>query len=201
MNTNKPARVRFPIHPLLANRWSPRAFAARAIDDAELGSLLEAARWAPSCFNAQPWRFVVARSADAEGYARLAGCLVEGNAWAKQAPLLLLSVARARFEHNDKPNRWAQHDVGLAMQSLVVQAEALGLVAHQMAGFDAAHARGVLGIPDGFDPVAMTAIGHPGDPAELSEELAARERAPRERKALEAIAFGARWDAALELDA
>jgi nitroreductase len=190
----KTAETAFPVHELIAERWSPRAFADRPVDPALLGSLLEAARWAPSCFNAQPWRLLVARREDAEGFERLAACLVEGNAWAKRAPVLMLTVARTTFEHNGKPNRHAWHDVGLASAALALQAQALGLATHMMAGFDAAKAREQLGIPEGYEPVAMIAVGHPGDAGALPEPLAERERSPRTRHALEAIAFGAGWE-------
>ena len=194
----KTADVSQPVHPLIAERWSPRAFADTPLGAAEVGSLLEAARWAPSCFNAQPWRFLVAtRSGDPDGFERLASCLMDGNSWAKAAPLLILTVAESNFERNGKPNRHAWHDVGLAAENLVLQAQAMGLVTHQMAGFDAARAREVLGIPEGFEPVAMVAVGHPGDPSTLPDPLGEREAAPRERKPLTAIAFGAGWETPL----
>jgi len=196
----KTADTTHPIHPLLAERWSPRAFQDRPVDRATLGSLLEAARWAPSSFNAQPWRFLVAsRHDDPTGFERLRACLVEGNAWARKASVLVLAVARRTFEHNGKENRHAWHDVGLALACLVVQAQALGLATHQMAGFDVETARSSLGVPEGFDPVTMVAIGHRGDADALPEELAARERGKRDRKALGSIAFGATWEKELGL--
>ncbi len=193
---NKRAETDHPIHDLLAERWSPRAFAERAVAPETLASLFEAARWAPSCFNAQPWHFLVARREDAEEFGRLADCLVEGNAWARAAPVLALSVARLDFEHNGKPNRHAQHDVGLAVENLVLEAQSRGLVSHQMGGFDLARARETLSIPDGFEPLAMIAIGHPGDPSSLPEPLAERERAARERRPGSAFVFGAGWGTA-----
>jgi nitroreductase len=183
----------YPIHDLLARRWSPRAFADRSVKHEELGSLLEAARCAPSCFNEQPWSFLVATREDEEGFERLASCLMDGNAWAKKAPVLLLVAARLAFERNDKPNRHALHDVGLAAQSLVIQAQALGLSTHQMAGFDAQRARDVLGIPEGYEPVSMLAVGYRDEPESLPDALREREIAPRVRKELDAIAFGATW--------
>ena len=193
------AESAYPLHDLIAERWSPYGFDPRPVEPEVLGSLLEAARWAPSCFNEQPWRFLVAPRADGEAFDRLADCLVEGNAWAKEAPLLMLSVALTTFERNGKPNRHAQHDVGLAVENLVLQAAALGLVAHQMAGFDAQAARETLSLPENADPMAMIALGYPGDPAALPERLAERERGPRQRRPLEAIAFGARWGEASPL--
>ena len=191
---SKIADTRFPIHDLLAARWSPRAFADRSVEPATLGSLFEAARWAPSSFNEQPWCFAVARREDGEGFARLASCLLEGNArWATKAPVLGLSIAALQFKRNGKPNRHAWHDVGLAVGGLLVQAQALGLGVHQMAGFDPARARAALAIPADHEPVAMMAIGYPGAAASLPEELAERERAPRSRKPLASFVFGARF--------
>lgn len=193
----KPAQTAHPIHDLLASRWSPRAFAERSVDRESLGSLLEAARWAPSCFNDQPWSFLVAPREDAAAFSRLSACLMEGNAWAKNAAVLMVTVARDNFSQTGKPNRHAWHDVGLAVQSLVLQAQALGLGCHQMAGFDADAARQALGIPEGFSPVTMVAIGYPGEADSLPEPLAGRETAPRARKPLEEFVFGAEWGTSL----
>lgn len=190
---NNSASTAYPIHDLLAERWSPRSFADRSLDDEQIGSMLEAARWAPSCFNEQPWSFLVAKREDREGFERLASCLMDGNAWAKEAPVLLLATARLAFERNDKPNRHALHDVGLAAQSLVIQAQALGLSTHQMAGFDGERARQLLGIPEGIDPVSMIAVGYRAEPGSLPDALREREIAPRVRKEIDAIAFGATW--------
>ena len=195
----KTAETRFPLHDLIAERWSPRAFADRPVEAQVVGSLLEAARWAPSAFNEQPWRFFVAHRAHADDHRRLSECLVEGNAWAREAPLLVLTVANTSFTRNGKPNAHARHDVGLATMSLVLQAQAEGLVSHQMAGFDPQRARTSLGIPDGFEPVAMVAIGYPGDEDRLPEALREREAAPRGRHELEAMVFGAGWDQPFDL--
>lgn len=194
----KTATTAHPLHPLIAERWSPRAFNTRPVEPDKLGSLFEAARWAASCFNAQPWSFMVATTTgDREDFDRMAACLMPANAtWAASAPVLALSVARLTFEHNDKPNRHAQHDVGLAVGNLVIQAQALGLAAHQMAGFDADRARSDLEIPDGFEPMAMIAIGYPGSTDDLPTELAEREATPRERKGLGSMVFGAAWGSA-----
>ncbi len=190
----KPAETRFPVLEPVRDRWSPRAFADRAVEPAKVGALLEAARWAASAFNEQPWRFVVATREDPELYARALSCLVEFNqSWAQAAPVLVLTAVSTRFAHNDKDNRTAQHDLGLAIGNLSVQATALGLVLHQMAGIDLERTRAEFAIPAGFEPVTGIAIGYPGDVASLSEQLQERERAPRERKALEELAFGATW--------
>jgi len=196
----KTADTKYRIEEVLAERWSPRAFAERPVEREKLGSLLEAARWAPSCFNEQPWSFLVATSDDEDGFERLASCLVEGNSWAKEAPVLMLSVAKFDFERKGRPNRHALHDVGLAAGNLVTQAQSLGLASHQMAGFDADRAREVLDIPGGHDPVAMIAVGYRGDPDTLPEPPRERERAPRERKELRDFVFGARWEAPSPLE-
>lgn len=192
----KPADTRFALHSLIAERWSPRSFDPRSVEPEKLGSLFEAARWAPSCFNEQPWSFLVATRDDEAAFDRLASCLMDGNAWAKQAPVLVLSVAKQTFERNGKPNRHAAHDVGLAVENLVLQAQAEGLVSHQMAGFDAAAATERLSLPEGCESMAMIAIGYPGEPEALSDELAERERAPRSRKELASFVFGAGWETA-----
>ena len=190
----KLAETRYPIHALLRERWSPRAFADRMVEPEELRSLLEAARWAPSSFNEQPWSFIVATKQHPGEYERLLSCLVEGNVrWAQHAPVLMLSVAKLAFERNQKPNRHAFHDVGLAVENLVIQGMALGLFVHQMAGFHADRAREVYGIPEGYDPVAAMAIGYLDDPARLPDDLRGRELAPRTRKPLESFVFSGQW--------
>ncbi|MFT7676601.1 MAG: nitroreductase [Planctomycetota bacterium] len=189
------ADTQFPIHDLIAERWSPRAFADRPVPREELGSLFEAARWGASCFNAQPWRYLLATREDAAAYERLASCLVEANAsWATRAPVLVVALAQTSFAHNGKPNAWAQYDTGSATGNLSLQAQALGLAVHQMGGFDAGRVRELCQVPAGFEPLAMLAIGFPGVPEQLPKELAERERAPRERMALDAMVFGSQWE-------
>lgn len=195
---DKPADTDSPIHELLAGRWSPRAFDERPVEPGKLRSLFEAARWAPSSSNEQPWRFVVATKEDQAAYDRLLACLVEGNRkWAFRAPVLILSVACMNFEDEGKPNRHAFHDVGLATENLLLQATALGLAAHPMAGFDIEKARTDLKIPSGYEPVAMIAVGYSGELNVLPEYLQQRELKPRERKPLTEIAFAGQWDNAL----
>ena len=190
----KPAETENPVHELFERRWSPRAFSARAVEPEKLRSMLEAARWAASCFNEQPWHFIIAAKADADGYERLLGCLAESNAlWARHAPVLMISVASLNFKRNGKPNRHALHDTGQAAAHLALQATALGLAVHQMAGFDLAKAREQFSIPEGFEPVAAIAVGYPGDPEDLPEDLRARELAPRTRRPLEDFVFGGSW--------
>lgn len=190
----KPAESQHPIHDLLRRRWSPRAFSERPLEAEKVRSLFEAARWAPSSNNEQPWRFLAASRDAGADYDRLLACLNEGNRkWASRAPLLILSVAGLHFEDDDKPNRHAFHDTGLAAENLVLQAVALGLTAHQMAGFDVEKARASCLIPPGYEPVAMIAVGYPGDPAALPEPLREREMKPRERKPIDEFVFSSQW--------
>ena len=194
MVMEKPAETQYPIHELLRRRWSPRAFSDRRVDPAIMRSLLEAARWAPSSYNVQPWSFIVATKDDPVEFGRLLSCLVEGNIqWAQHAPVLMVSVARLSFEDDGKPNRHAFHDVGLAVANLIVQATALGLVVHQMAGILPDKIRKLYGIPEGYEAVAGIALGYPGDPQSLPEGLRKRELAPRERKPLTEFVFSGSW--------
>ena len=193
----KEAQTDYSIHELMRRRWSPRAFEqGRAVEREKMMTMLEAARWAPSCFNDQPRHFLVFDGSDAQALERARGCLIEGNAWAKKAPVLMLSVARETFEHNGKPNRWAQHDTGLATENLLLQAVDLGLAAHPMAGYDADRARSEFGIPEGFTPIAMIAIGYPyrGKLEDLDEKLRAKELGSRERKSIGETAFAGVWN-------
>lgn len=190
----KPAGAAHPIHDVIARRWSPRAFDERPVEQETLKSLFEAARWAPSSNNEQPWRFIVASKETSTDYDRLFACLVEGNRkWVFRAPVLILSVASLLFEDDGKPNRHALHDTGMAAENFVLQATALGLQAHQMAGFDTQKARETCLIPTGFDPVAMIALGYPGDPAVLPDYLREREIKPRERQPIGDFVFSIKW--------
>jgi nitroreductase len=197
----KSADTNFPINELIQNRWSPRAFSDETVDEETLCSLFEAARWAPSCYNDQPWFFVVGRrDEDAEVYEDLLDCLVEENqSWAKNAPVLALSVARTQFDFNGKPNRHALHDVGLAVENLVIEAMDRGLYVHQMAGFVEAKARTKFNIPEECEPVAGMAIGYPGDPSQLPEDKREQEEAKRERKPLDSMVFGESWNRASDI--
>lgn len=185
-----------PIHKLIQRRWSPRAFADDPIEDAKLKSVFEAARWAPSCYNDQPWYFMVGRdNRSEETYEKIYQSLVEGNqTWARTAPVLGLSVARTSFTHNGNPNNHARHDVGLAMENLVLEAMNQDLFVHQMAGFNADQARVSLNIPDDHEPVAAFAMGYPGDPGDLPEDLQDGEGTPRERRDLDQTVFSGQWE-------
>ena len=191
---DKPAESNSPLHDLIAQRWSPRAFRAKPVEQALLGSLMEAARWAPSCFNEQPWRFMVETKDNPEGFERLLNCLVPFNqSWAGKAPVLLLSVACGSFSRNGKPNRHGAYDTGMAAENLTLQAQALGLAVHQMGGFDADAARAAYGIPEGFEPMAAFAVGYAGEPEDLDDGAAEKERAPRVRKPLTETFFSGKW--------
>lgn len=193
----KPAESPYPLHDLIRQRWSPVCFEPRSIPEETLLTLFEAARWAPSSYNEQPWSFVVATRDQPDEFAALLGCLAEPNQiWAQHAGALLLSVAALNFQRKSRPNRHSFHDVGLATASLLLQAEALGLHGHPMAGFDLERARTRLGIPASHEPVAVTAIGyaasHPGDCLPVLQE---RDRGPRVRKPLDEMLFTGRWGA------
>jgi nitroreductase len=195
----KPADTDHPIHDLIRERWSPRAFDDRRVERAQLLSLFEAARWAPSSGNEQPWRFVVAeRHTDPESFDRLIGSLNESNQiWARLAPVVGYSVASLTWQRTGKPNRHAWHDVGLSMSMLLVEATSRGLFVHQMAGYDAQKAREAAAIPEGFEPVAAFVVGYPGPIERLDERNRAREIATRTRRPVSQSAFQGRWGASL----
>ncbi len=196
----KPAPTQYPLHDLLAQRWSPLAFAERPVEVEKIQSLLEAARWAASCFNEQPWHFILATRDRPDQYERLLSCLVAANqTWAGRAPVLLLTVASLAFRRNGKPNRHAYHDVGLAVGNLTVQATALGLSVHQMAGIEPDRARTLYSIPDGYEVVSAIAIGYLGSPAALPEALQSREAAPRQRREFSSFVFSEQWGEASPL--
>ena len=182
------------LEKLIHARRSSYAFAERPVDPALLERLFEAARWAASSRNEQPWSFVIAKREEPEDFERLASTLMPANAaWARRAPVLMLSVARRDFETSGAPYRHALHDVGLATAHLLLMATALGLAAHPMGGFDVDKARELLQIPESHEPVAMIALGYPGSIEGLPEPIQARLRAPRLRRAPGQFVFGGRW--------
>lgn len=188
----KRAAVDHPIHPLLAVRWSPRAFAARPVEPDKLRSLLEAARWSASGGNKQPWHFFVACHGD-DSYVKLAGLLNPTNAeWATAAPALLLVAAKTTTD-DGRPNPYGFYDAGLAVQNLSVQATALDLYVHQMAGFSAERARLAFAIPSGYEPIVVAAVGYLGDPDSLEERRRLAELTPRSRKPLPDFVFADTW--------
>jgi nitroreductase len=190
LNHLKAAQTRQPIHELIGKRWSPRAFSDREVSPEQLVSLLEAARWSPSSFNEQPWRFIVGRKSDPETYAKLLGSLIEFNQlWARSAPILILTIAKKTFSHNGTPNLYALHDAGMALNNLALQATALGLSAHFMAGFNHSIARTAFQISDDYALGAAGAIGYAGDPHTLPANLREMEVSPRTRKPLEELIY------------
>lgn len=191
---DKVVETQYPIESILQDRWSPLAFSDQPVEPEKLGSVLEAARWAASSYNEQPWSFIVATKDDPAEFDRLLGCLAEGNQeWAKDAPVLMISVAKLNFERNGTENRHAFHDVGAAEANLAAQATALGLYVHQMAGFDAQKAKELYHIPEGYEPVDAIALGYLGDPHQLSDRLQQRLAAPRSRKPLKDFVFTGSW--------
>ena len=189
----KPAPTAHPIEPLLQRRWSPRAFGSKPVEREVLVRLFEAARWVPSSFNEQPWRYIVVTQENPEWLQEAQSVLSPGNAWAAKAPVLICSVAQLAFAKNAKPNRHAFHDVGAASENLLLQAVALGLFGHQMAGFDVEKARVVFQIPEGYDPVAMMALGYSADLESLTEAQRANEARPRVRRPIEEFVFQGRF--------
>lgn len=189
-----PAPVDYPVHNLIRDRWSPRAFSEKPVPHEALVSLFEAARWAPSSSNEQPWTYLVATREDRDNFLKIVGVLVEFNAaWASHAAVLALALAHTKFEKTGAPNRNGFYDVGAATALLSVEATARGLVVHQMAGFDPDQAKKVFGVPEDWEPIAAIAIGYPGDPGTLSEKLRQREVAPRTRKPIQDFVMTGGW--------
>jgi len=190
------AQTSKPIHDLLARRWSPRAFDPnRPVSRDQLKVLLEAGRWAPSCNGDEPWRYLIwDKGRDPAGWQKAYDCLSENNKkWVKNVPLLMLSCAGSNFEATGKPNRWTQHDTGAASVSMALQAVAMGLVVHQMGGWDVEKARAAFAIPADYTPMAMIAVGYQATPDILDEETKAKELRPRARKSIAERFFEGGW--------
>ncbi len=196
----KPAETNHAIHDLLTERWSPRAFSTQSVEPEKLFSLFEAARWAASGGNQQPWTFIVATREDAAMHEKLISTMTGSNpAWTKNVPVLVLSVAKLNPDRPAAAQRFAYYDVGQAVANLTVQAAALGLHTHQMGGFDPAKASELFEIPEGYEPMTIIAIGYQGDIDDLPEDLREREKLPRTRKPLTETVFGGRWNQPLAL--
>jgi nitroreductase len=190
----KIAETQVPIHELIRRRWSPRAFSELPVEPDKLLSLFEAARWAASASNEQPWAFLVATQQEPKKYADMLSVLVEFNrAWANKAPVLILTFAHTQFEKDGRPNRHAFYDLGQAAANLALQATALGLMTHQMAGFNVEPAREFFNVPAGWEPASVIALGYPGNLDSLTEKLQQRETAQRHRKPLETFVFSGFW--------
>ena len=184
-----------PILPVLTQRRSPRAYTAQPVPTETLQQLFTAAASAASCYGEQPWRFIVgSKSTSPVAFEKILGTLAPFNqTWVQKAPVLAISIAKTNFSHDNNPNAWARHDVGQAVATLAVQAAALDLQVHQMAGFSAEAARTAFGIPEGYEPVAVFTIGDPGDLDAMSDDARARELAPRTRKPLAEFMFEGGW--------
>ena len=194
---SKTASPDYPVHELVTKRWSPYGFEDRSVSEDDLRSLFEAARWAPSSYNEQPWSYVVATKQNAEEFERLLSCLVEANQeWARAAPVLMIACTSLNFSRNEKPNAAAVHDLGLAAGNLSFEATARGLSVHQMIGIRPDKARELLEIPEGVQPVTALAIGYAADPATLPDKFKQRDLAPRQRKHLSEFIFGDKWGTA-----
>ena len=185
--TGKAAQTSVPIHPLLAERWSPRGFdAEHALDDAEVAALLESARWTASWGNSQPWRFILGHRGDST-FERIVENLKPNNqTWAQHASILLVVCAKIRNDDGE-PQRWAEYDSGQAVATMTVQARHMGLHVHQMAGFEPDGIESAFALPEGTVPVTVVALGRFDPQADLPDKLAERERAPRERRSLEEL--------------
>jgi len=196
----KVAQTHYPIQENLAKRWSPYSFADKDIDMEDLLAILEAARWAASSYNEQPWRYLLARRSEPEAFARLLSCLAEANqAWAKNAPVLLVGCVKTNFSRNGKPNKAAYHDLGLAAGNLCVEATARGLYVHQMIGIEPERVRQLYQLPADAEAVTALAIGYLGDSRNLSEDLQARDKAKRSRHPIQQFVFENVWDEPLRI--
>lgn len=194
MSHLKDAQTDHPVHEFIARRWSPYAFSDRAVAKEDLLSLFEAARWAPSSYNEQPWSYIVATSDNKEDFERLHSCLVEGNQpWTKIVPVLAIGCVSTRFKLNGKPNAAAEHDLGIASCSLTFEATARGLYVHQMIGILPDKVREVYQVPDDVQPLTGIAIGYLGDVNALPENYKQRDLVERTRKPLAEFVFGGKW--------
>jgi nitroreductase len=200
-STDSKAAATLPkVHELIRQRWSPRAFADKPVPKEDLATILDAGHWAASSYNEQPWRFIVATKEEPESYQKLLGLLVPFNqSWAKSAPVLILMVAKKTFSHNNSPNGYGLHDAGAALATMGLQATALGLHIHSMAGFDHDRAKTELQIPDDYAVAAFSALGYVGSPDALPEGVKQQELAPRTRKPLSELVFTTSWEHPFQL--
>lgn len=182
----KPAITEQPIHSILSDRWSSRAYDPdQLVSQESFLSLMEAARWSPSCMGDQPWQFIVFHKKDATFWTQALNCLSVGNQnWAMDASILILACARQSFSSNEKPNRWNQYDTGAACENICLRATSIGLVAHQMGGFDVEKTRQLFQIPSQYDLMSFIAIGYPLAIEKISAEALVKEKEATKRKPL-----------------
>lgn len=191
------AHLQFEIAEIIAKRKSIRAFdIQKPVLRSDIMRLLEAARWSPSCFNDEPWRFIVWDKYDNENaYQKAFDCVGEWNQkWVKTAPVIMASCAVSKFREGEKENRWAQYDTGAAATSLCIQAASIGLQAHQMGGYSVEKLKSTFNIPEDITPMAMIAIGYPGDLIVLEESFHQGELKPRNRRPFETNFFKDSWN-------
>ena len=187
----KEAITNLNLQSLLKERWSPRSFSSKVPSSENLATILEAARWAPSCNNEQPWRILLGIKGENSHYDKILETLAEGNqVWAKTAPVLIILYTKKTFTRNGKPNNWAEYDAGQAAAHMSVQAMDLNIYVHQMAGFDRDLAAGLINTDEDLLPVTAMALGYIGDADQLPEDIKKRELAPRSRKKLTDIIIG-----------
>ena len=190
----KPAPTERPIHPLLAERWSPYAFAGESVKESDLLALFEAARWSASSYNEQPWRFIVARRGEPAAFEKVLSCLVPFNrGWARHAPVVALGLVVTLRPGDGSPNAAAEHDLGLAAATLTVEATHRGLSVHQMSGIVRDRVREAYALPDDILPLTALAIGCAAPLEDTPEDLRERQARPRERRPLPEFVFGERW--------
>jgi nitroreductase len=186
--------IDYPIHELLLKRYSPHSFSKRIVEKTALLSIFEAARWAPSCFNEQPWSYIVIHKTHTDQYAKIRESMAEQNVtWATTAPLLILTVAKVVFSENNKPNPYAWHDIGLATGAMLVQSASMGIYIHQMAAFSKEKIRIACDIPAGWDPVTLIAMGYLAENSELPEKFIELDRSPQIRKKLTEFVYEDTW--------
>ena len=190
---NEKIKTRFPMHKVIQDRWSPVTFSQKDVTREKLQSIFEAARWAASSRNEQPWRFIIVNR-DSEDFSVMVNCLAEKNAeWAQNAPYLVMAIAKTRFARNNKPNRHAFYDTGQAVENLILQATELDLYAHQMGGFDLEKAVAVFAIPEGFEPVVIIALGYRDISEKTPKHLSEREKMIRTRIDFDQFIFGKKF--------
>jgi len=190
----KPAPTDRPIHPLLAERWSPYAFTGESVTESDLLALFEAARWSASSYNEQPWRFIAARREERAAFEKVLSCLVPFNqGWARHAPVVALGLVGTRRPGDGSTNAAAEHDLGLAAACLTVEATHRGLSVHQMSGIVRDRVRETYALPDDVLPLTALAIGYSAPLEDTPEDLRDRQARPRERRPLREFVFGERW--------